>query len=197
LISDLEKFANDENNNLPELLKIAIIHYQFETIHPFLDGNGRIGRLLITFYLVNKNLLKRPILYLSDFFEKHRDLYYDNLMLVRTKNDISQWFKFFLTGIIQTATKGIETFDNILQLQKTLDKQINILGNRSADAKKVISNLFTNPVIDVAKVGLIIEKSNVSAYKLIADMQELNILQEITGRGHNRVYALKKYLDLF
>jgi Fic family protein len=197
LISDLEKFANDEQNNLPELLKVALIHYQFETIHPFLDGNGRIGRLLITLYLVSKGLLKRPILYLSDFFEKHRDLYYDNLTLVRTKNNINQWFKFFLTGIIQTATKGIKTFDDILQLQKTLDEQISALGSRAIDAKKVIDSLYVNPIIDIAKVGAIIEKSSVSSYKLIADMQALGLLQEITGGRRNRIYVFEKYLDLF
>jgi Fic family protein len=197
LISDLEKFANDDNSNLPELLKTAIIHYQFETIHPFLDGNGRIGRLLVTLYLVSRGLLKRPILYLSDFFEKHRLLYYDKLTLVRTKNDINGWFKFFLTGVVQTATNGIETFDNILQLQKTLDEQISALGGRAADAKKIIDCLYTRPVIDAARVEQIIGKSNVSAYKLIADMQDLNILQEITGGQRNRIYSFKKYLDLF
>ena len=196
LISDLEKFANDDGN-LPELLKIALIHYQFETIHPFLDGNGRIGRLLITLYLVNKGLLKRPILYLSDFFERHRDLYYDNLTLVRTKNDINQWFKFFLIGIIQTAEKGIKTFDDILQLQKTLNEKISAMGSRIVDANKVITTLYTNPIINVTKVEQIIEKSNVSAYKLIADMEKMGVLREITGGHRSRLYAFKEYIDLF
>jgi Fic family protein len=197
LISDLEKFANNESNNLPELLKIAIIHYQFETIHPFLDGNGRIGRLLITLYLVNKGLLKRPILYLSDFFEKHRDLYYDNLTLVRTKNDINQWFKFFLTGVIQTADKGIKTFDNILQLQKILNEKTNTLGSRIADVNKVIEQLYQKPIINVSKVERIIEKSNVSAYKLIADLERLEILKEITGTQRNKLYSFEPYINLF
>jgi Fic family protein len=197
LMSDLEKFANDELIPIPDLLKIALIHYQFETIHPFLDGNGRIGRLLITLYLVSKGILKRPILYLSDFFEKHRNLYYENLMLVRTKNDINQWFKFFLTGISETAENGIETFDAILQLQKTIDERLEKLGSRAIDAKKIVDVLYVNPVIDVNKVGVIIEKSNVSAYKLITDMERLEIIQEITGGQRGRIYAFKEYLDLF
>jgi Fic family protein len=113
-MGDLEKFAHDNEHYFPELLKIALIHYQFETIHPFLDGNGRVGRLMITLYLVEKGLLKKPILYLSDFFEKNRTLYYDNLMKVREKQDINQWFKFFLVGVIETAKNSISTFDKIL-----------------------------------------------------------------------------------
>lgn len=197
LMSDLEKFANNESSNLPELLKIALIHYQFETIHPFLDGNGRIGRLLITLYLVNKRLIKKPVLYLSDFFEQHRELYYDNLTLVWKKNDINQWFKFFLTGIIQTADKGIKTFDNILQLQKTISERLNILGSRAADANKVIEELYQKPIINVMSVGKIIGKSNVSAYKMIADLEKLEILKEITGTQRNKIYAFEPYMNLF
>jgi len=175
----------------------ALIHYQFETIHPFLDGNGRIGRLLITLYLVNKRLIKKPVLYLSDFFEQHRELYYDNLTLVRKKNDINQWFKFFLTGIIQTADKGIKTFDNILQLQKTISERLNILGSRAADANKVIEELYQKPIINVMSVGKIIGKSNVSAYKMIADLEKLEILKEITGTQRNKIYAFEPYMNLF
>lgn len=197
LMSDIEKFANDELNPLPDLLKIALIHYQFETIHPFLDGNGRVGRLLITLYLVSKGILKQPILYLSDFFEKNRMLYYDNLTRVRTHNDLSQWFKFFLTGVIETAKSGVTTFDSIMQLQKTLDVKLKTLGNRSVDARLVIESLYVRPVIDVNRIESIIGKSNVSAYKLIASMEQLEILQEITGGQRGRLYIFKDYVDLF
>lgn len=197
LMSDIEKFANDELNHLPDLLKIALIHYQFETIHPFLDGNGRVGRLLITLYLVSKGILKQPILYLSDFFEKNRMLYYDNLMRVRTHNDLSQWFKFFLSGVVETAKSGVTTFDSIMQLQKTLDIKLKTLGNRSVDARLVIESLYSRPVIDVNRVEKIIQKSNVSAYKLIASLEDLEILHEITGGQRGRLYIFKDYVDLF
>ena len=196
-MSDLEIFANDELNPLPDLIKIAIIHYQFETIHPFLDGNGRVGRLLITLYLVNKGIIKQPILYLSDFFEKNRMLYYDNLMRARTHNDINQWLKFFLTGVIETAKKGITTFDGILQLQKTLDEKLTTLGNRNIDAKKVIDYLYTQPIIEVNKVAKIIEKSSVTSYKLLADLEKLDIIKEISGAERNKLYVFKDYLNLF
>lgn len=197
LMSDLEKFANDDMNPMPDLLKIALIHYQFETIHPFLDGNGRVGRLLIPVYLVSKGILKRPILYLSDFFENHRMLYYDNLMRVRTHQEISQWFKFFLTGIIDSCEKGIATFDSILQLQRSLDQRLVAIGSKESDARKVLESLYKRPVIGAKRVAEIIGKSQVSAYKLISELEKIGILQEITGSGRGRVYAFKEYLDLF
>jgi Fic family protein len=197
LMSDLERFANDEFNHLPDLLKIGIIHYQFETIHPFLDGNGRVGRLLITLYLVNKNILKQPVLYLSDFFEKHRMLYYDNLMRVRLKNDLVQWLKFFLTGIIETAQKGVSTLDAILQLKNEVETEIKSLKGRSDDALIVLNFLYTHPVIDVAKVEELIGKSNVTSYKLLADLEKLEILEEITNSQRNRIFAFRKYIYLF
>jgi Fic family protein len=197
LISDLEIFANDEISPLPDLIKIAIIHYQFETIHPFLDGNGRVGRLLITIYLVSKGILKQPILYLSDFFEKNRMLYYDNLMRTRTHNDINQWLKFFLTGIIETAKKGVTTFDGILQLQKSLEEKLKSLGNRNIDARKVVDYLYTQPIIGVTKVEELLQKSSVTAYKLLADLERLDVIKEISGAQRNKLYVFKDYLDLF
>jgi Fic family protein len=197
LMSDLEKFANDEITPIPDLIKVALIHYQFETIHPFLDGNGRVGRLLITLYLVNKGILKQPILYLSDFFEKNRMLYYDNLMRVRTHNDLNQWLKFFLTGVIETAKKGVTTFDGILQLQKALELKFKSLGNRSGDATKVIDYLYTQPVIEVNRVEEIIQKSNVTAYKLIDTLEKLEILKEVSGAQRNKLYVFNEYLNLF
>ena len=197
LMSDLEKFANDELLDIPDLLKVAIIHYQFETIHPFLDGNGRVGRLLITLYLVDKGILKSPILYLSGFFEKHRTLYYDNLMRVRTHNDINQWLRFFLEGVIQTAKNGVETFDGILKLQKDIDDRIKDFKGRIGDAKKVIDHLYSRPVIDVDIVASIIQKSNVTAYKLIADLESKQILYSLSDSQRNRVYYFKDYMNLF
>lgn len=197
LMSDLEKFANDELNPLPDLIKIAIIHYQFETIHPFLDGNGRVGRLLITLYLVDKGILKQPILYLSDFFERNRLLYYDNLMRARTHNDINQWLKFFLTGVIEISKKGVETFNGIMQLQKNLDIKLQTLGIRSLEAQKIIDYLYKNPVIDASKVEKIINKSKATHYKLIADLERLEIIKEISGAQRNKLYVFKDYLDLF
>jgi Fic family protein len=197
LMSDLEKFLHNDEIFFPELLKIALVHYQFETIHPFLDGNGRVGRLMITLYLVNKGILKKPILYLSDFLETHRRHYYENLMSVRDKNDLSQWFKFFLVGIIETSKKGIATFDSILQLQKQVDIKIQALGSRAANAQKIINYLYQRPSINADKVSETAKISLPSAYKLIADLEKLEILKEITGGQRGRVYNFDSYIKLF
>lgn len=197
LMGDIEKFAHNEEIYFPELLKIAMIHYQFETIHPFLDGNGRVGRLMITLYLVSKGILKKPILYLSDFLERNRRYYYDNLMRVREANDLSQWFKFFLTGIIETAQKGISTFDGILQLQKETDAKIQSLGSRAVNAQKVTEYLYHRPVLNAENVKKATGLSMPSAYNLIKDLEALGILKEITGGQRSRVYEFTDYLNLF
>lgn len=197
LMSDLEKFVHNEKINIPELLKIAIIHYQFETIHPFLDGNGRVGRLLITLYLVEKGILKLPILYLSDFFEKNRILYYDNLTMVREKNDINQWLKFFLVGVLETAKKGIETFDSILKLKKEVDEKLRAMGSRAANAQKLIEEMYTHPLMDANKVQTITGLSKPTVYKLLDDMVKAEILVESDIVTKSKTYVFDDYLKLF
>jgi len=197
LMSDIELFANKQDDNLPDLLKIAIIHYQFETIHPFLDGNGRTGRLLITLYLVSKGILKRPILYLSDFLEKHRTLYFDNLMRVRTHNDMTQWLKFFLTGIVETAQNGVKTLNGIMQLKQSVEKQIDTLGKRSVDARVLLDALYKKPIISPSETITLINKTAQTAYNLIADLEKMKILKEITGAQRNKLYSFEPYISLF
>jgi len=197
LMSDLEEFVHNEDVFVPELLKIAIVHYQFETIHPFLDGNGRVGRLLITLYLVERGILKRPILYLSDFFERNRTHYYDNLMRVREKNDMAQWLKFFLVGVIETAKSGIDTFDAILKLQEDVDDLVEPLGRRAENARKVIRALYERPLTDAERVANITDLSMTAAYNLIDAMEDVGILKEITGAKRNRLYLFERYTKLF
>ncbi len=197
LMSDLDNFINNENIILPDLIKIALYHYQFETIHPFLDGNGRIGRLLIPLYLINKGILKKPVLYLSDFFEKNRALYYDSLTLVRENNDLSRWLRFFLKGIIETSKKGISTFDNILKLKKNTEDIIQGMGTRTGRAQKVINSLYEDPYVKAEDVSNITKLSLPASYTLITELEKLDILFEISGGKRNRLYVFKKYLQLF
>ena len=152
---------------------------------------------MITLYLVSKGILKQPVLYLSDFFERNRTHYYDNLMRVREKNDLLQWFKFFLVGIIETAKNGIQTFDNILKLQKQVEAQTQTLGSRAPNAQKVIHYLYQRPLVDAATVGQVAEISGASAYKLIADLEQFGILKEITGGKRGKNYVFSSYVQLF
>lgn len=197
LMGDLENFVHSDEYYLPDLLKVALMHYQFETIHPFLDGNGRVGRLLITLYLVEKGILKQPVLYLSDFFEKHRDLYYDNLMRVRNHDDIKQWFKFFLTGVIETARKGVETFDRILLLKSQIEKDVNEKSKRSGQIIKVLDSLYKRPITNAQLVAELIGTSVVTAYKIVEEMERLKILREITGEKRGKMYLFHDYIQLF
>lgn len=197
LMSDIEKFAHNPRVSLPELIKVAIIHYQFETVHPFCDGNGRVGRLIIPLYLVEKGLLKVPALYISDFFERNRKLYYDNLMAVRTDNNLRQWIKFFLVGIIEIAHKGASTFDAILKLQKSVESRVNTLKSKSYSAHAVVSRLYQRPFINAAEVSEITGKTLASSYALIRDLERLGIINDMTGGKRDRKYVFSDYLDVF
>ena len=197
LMTDIEMFIHNPKTQLPDLLKIAIIHYQFETIHPFNDGNGRTGRLLITLYLVSKGLLKRPVLYMSDYLERNRNTYYNSITKVRTENDMTQWICFFLQGIIETAEKGVNTFNSILELERKNDALIQQMGSRSANAMTVFKYLYVRPVIAAKKVAELCNISPASAYNLIADLEERGVLSEVTGAKRGRLYAMHEYMDLF
>ena len=197
LMSDIEMFIHSPKTQLPDLIKIAIIHYQFETIHPFNDGNGRTGRLLITLYLVSQGLLKRPVLYMSDYLEKHRNSYYSSITKVRTDNDITQWLCFFLQGIIETAEKGVNTFNNILSLEKHNESIIQQMGSRSANAMNVVNDLYIKPITSAKRVAELCDISPASAYSLISDMEKRGILSEVTGGKRGRLYAMHSYLSLF
>jgi Fic family protein len=197
LMGDLEHFIHDETNPIPHLVKIAIAHYQFETIHPFLDGNGRVGRLLITLYLVEKGILAKPTLYLSDFFEKHRMHYYDKLMAVRTNNDMKQWLRFFLEGVRVTAENSIQTFRRIIELREHAEQQISKLGKRTSHGKQFLQLLYSNPIVDSTDVAAHLKISHSTALRLIEGLVALGILVEKTGFKRNRIFAFEAYIQLF
>jgi Fic family protein len=197
LMSDLEKFWHNEEIQVPHLIRIAISHYQFETIHPFLDGNGRIGRLMIPLYFISHGLLAKPSLYLSDFFERNRSSYYDALMRVRTSNDLIHWVRFFLKGVAETATKGRDVFQQILLLRNQVEPTILGLGRRSTNARKVINLLYRKPVVSAADIAQTLDVSTQTANGLIRDLIGLGYLREATGRARRRIYVFEPYLRLF
>lgn len=198
LMGDLEKFLNNDELQIPSLIRIAIAHYQFETIHPFLDGNGRIGRLLITLYLVAVGVLDKPLLYLSAFFEKNKSLYYDNLTFVRTRNDMQQWLKYFLVGVEETATQASDTLGRILQLKVSTEKTIGEnFGRRAPSAYLLLNHLFKEPVISVDAAVKVMKTTYRPANALVAMLQQHNILEEVTGQTRNRLFVFAPYLRIF
>jgi len=198
LMGDLENFIHNDKIEVPHLIRIAISHYQFETIHPFLDGNGRLGRLMISLYLVSVKLLDRPTLYLSDFFEKNKALYYDNLTSVRTSDNLIQWIKFFLVAVIETSTKGMETFKEILKLKEKVEgEKIITLGKRINNAKKLISYLYRKPIVNVKEVEKYLNITTKPANAIIKKFENLGILKEITGYKRNRMFLFEDYYKLF
>lgn len=197
LLSDLEKYWHNQSLQIPMLIKIAITHYQFETIHPFLDGNGRCGRLLIVLQLLDAQILQKLVLYMSTFFEKHRGSYFDSFSIVRTSNDLEQWITFFLNGIVDTAQHGIKIFKNIISIRQEYEEQILTLGSRAKNANRLLRSMFAQPIINAKtaaeELGIVFS----SASTLLRSLVELGILKEITGYSRNRLFVLEKYLDLF
>lgn len=197
LMSDLEKFLHNEEIFVPHLIKIAIAHYQFETIHPFLDGNGRIGRLLITLYLVSNGLLKKPSLYLSDFIEKHKSVYYEALTRVRTDNDLTHWIKFFLEAVIVTANSGVKTFQDILSLKQEMDTKVVSFGKKAHNASKLLEFLYQRPIISISDIIEPLDVSKPTANSLVKEFEEKGILKEITGYERNKLFVFDKYLSIY
>lgn len=199
LLSDLERFWHNKEVDIPDLIKIAISHYQFETIHPFLDGNGRIGRLLITLHLVSLGILQKPTLYISDFFEKHRPQYYDGLSRVRETNDIEHWLRFFLTGVLETAKNSRQTLEKIIDLRKkyemTIEKGMGI--KRQKLGKELLRCLFSQPVVTVRDIESMLKVTFPTAAAIAKDFQKLGLFSEKTGLKKDRIFYLTEYINLF
>lgn len=199
LLSDLDKFWHNNNLDIPDLIRIAIGHYQFETIHPFLDGNGRIGRLAIVLHLVSLGILQKPTLYISEFFEKNRTHYYDALSRVRTSNDLEQWVRFFLNGIAETAKKGKENLEKIIDLRKKYENLIEsgVGVKRQKLAKELLKKLFSNPIVTINDMTEMIPMTFPTANAIAKDFEKLNIFTEKTGFKKNRIFYLREYIDIF
>lgn len=199
LLSDLERFWHNKEVNIPDLIKIAISHYQFETIHPFLDGNGRIGRLMITLHLVSLGILQKPTLYISDFFEKHRPQYYDGLSRVRETNDLEHWLRFFLTGVLETAKSSRETLEKIIDLRKkyetTIERGMGV--KRQKLGKELLRCLFSQPVVTIRDIESILNVTFPTASAIVKDFQSLGLFSEKTGLKKDRIFYLTEYINLF
>lgn len=199
LMSDLEKFLNADHLFVHPLVRIAIAHYQFETIHPFLDGNGRLGRLMISLYLASEKLLHKPALYLSDYFERNKSSYVDHLMAVRHGNHLREWLVFFLFGIEETARASAAVFRGIIELKQRLERDVlpRFVTRRQDNAHELVRQLYAQPVIDVKWATKKLGTTTNTAASLIADLVSFGVLVEVTGQKRNRLFIFKDYLDLF
>ncbi len=196
LLSDLEKFLHDEVNTLPAIIKAALANLQFETIHPFVDGNGRLGRLLVTFILCVEGVLQKPLLYLSYYFKLNRQQYYELLQYVRDTGDWEEWVKFFLIGATTTADQAVKTIQTTLALFVDHENKIKAAGKAVASTLLVHRSLQKNPVTDSKKITTLCEISLPTAISSLNQLVQMDIVKEITGKSRNKIYVYKHYLDL-
>lgn len=196
LMGNLESYLHDSDNT-PILIKTGLAHAQFETIHPLLDGNGRIGRLLITFYLYQQGILRKPLLYLSGFFKEHRQSYYDKLNDYREKDDIEGWLKFFLEGVSITAEKAVDTARKIVKLREDHIAKVSSLGRSSEKGMILLNSLYKTPFVRVTDVEALTSLANPNALSLVGKFINLGILKETTGYKRNRVYSYEDYVNIF
>ena len=197
LLSDLEKFWHNENILVPRLIKVALTHYQFETIHPFCDGNGRLGRLLITLQLINYKILRKPILYISDYLEKNKGLYYDSLTIVRQTHNIEQWITFFLTGIINSSRKGTETFEKIITLRMRYEDIIRTFGRQTPLGQKLLLYLFSRPVVDIPIIANEFSIAYNTASSIVKKMVKAGLLNPVKINPKRNFFVLTEYFNLF
>jgi Fic family protein len=196
-LGELEKFLH-RDDGLPPLVKIALAHVQFETIHPFLDGNGRVGRLLITFLLTECGVLHKPVLYLSHHFKQHRQSYYDHLQAVRDHGDWEAWLAFFLRGVIDVAGEAAATARRILQLREQHRSAITEhLGRAAGNGHKVLESLYHRPIVAVADVQQLTGTTFAAANNLVSRLVQQGVLQEMTGYARNRRFRYAPYIALF
>jgi len=194
-LGDLEGFLHAESP-YSTLIEVGLAHAQFETIHPFLDGNGRVGRLLNTFLLVERGVLRKPLLYLSFYFKLHRTEYYDRLMAVRVKGDWESWLAFFLRGVVQTAREATATAERIFELRESHRAAI-IERGLGDNALRLLSALFQRPLLNVKLAAEILGTTYPTASRLVGGLEDLGILVEITGRKRSRIYRYEPYIALF
>ncbi|MBC3804119.1 Fic family protein [Acetobacterium fimetarium] len=197
LITDMEKFIHNDEIYVPLLIRIAMIHYQFESIHPFLDGNGRAGRIMIPLFLLDSGLLKKPCFYISDYFEIHRTEYYDALNRVRLNQDMIGWIIFFLKASVATAKSARVKFGNAVMLVDEYNRLVPQISGSTENVQAIFDAFYDNPIqnANVLSESNSISKQTVS--RILAAMHEKGILEEITGYSRNRVYTMRKYLDVF
>jgi len=199
LMSDLEKFLHNEAFYVPHLIKIAIAHYQFETIHPFLDGNGRLGRLMIALYLASNSLLHKPALYLSDYFERNKTEYIDRLMAVREANKMKEWLVFFLYGVRETAESSIQVFKDIIALKGKLEREVlpRFSTRRQENAQNLMKHLYQSPIVNIKDVAEILDLKTNTASALVSDFVKYGVLHELTGNRRNRTFLFRDYVMIF
>jgi Fic family protein len=196
-LGDLEAFLH-RTDELPLLVKIGLAHAQFETIHPFLDGNGRVGRLLITFLLTERGVLHRPVLYLSHYLKRHRQEYYDRLQAVRDDGDWEGWIEFFLRGVVEVSAEATENARRVLLMREQHRTTITEkLGRAAGNGHRLLESLFDRPIVSVGEVRELTGTRFSAANNLVARMTELGILREITGNARNRRFSYDPYVRLF